>query len=119
MISKVHVPNEISVLLNKIEKETKPVSVFIYGSRVRSDYLKHSDYEIGVLFRKDKKWEREKLANFHSHPHVSLFPFIIEDLQEYKIDTPFPKNVYLRELIESARTVREEKIIEKMDPPQI
>ena len=38
-------------LLNKYFNQ---ISIFLYGSRTRTDFLKRSDFEIGVLFFKEE-----------------------------------------------------------------
>jgi predicted nucleotidyltransferase len=110
---------QVETEINKIYKDTKPISVFIYGSRAREDFKNNSDYEIGVLFEKEKKWGRRELKQLHTLDHLNLYPFVYENFLEYSLDTPFPRAVYLRELLEGAKTVRGEKVVEKMEPPAV
>lgn len=113
------IPRDISTVLDHIESKAKAVSIFIYGSRARTDYKEGSDYEIGILFKRDSKWSRAQLATLHQRAGLNLYPFVLEDFLEYKLDTPFPKAIYIRELISSARTVRGEAIVEQMENPEI
>lgn len=48
------IPDEISLALDKVVEQANPVSIFVYGSRARDDYKEYSDFEIGVLFNRDK-----------------------------------------------------------------
>lgn len=118
-IKEVPLPDEIAVTLDRIEQQANPVSIFVYGSRARNDYNERSDFEVGVLFNRDKKWGRSQLATLHNVPGLNIYPFVLEDFQQYKLDTPFPKAVYLRELLAGATTVRGQKIIEEMELPEV
>ncbi|MCX6724876.1 MAG: nucleotidyltransferase domain-containing protein, partial [Candidatus Shapirobacteria bacterium] len=119
MKSDMDIPKEAEEIFDKIFKEAKPVSIFVYGSRARGDFKKDSDYEVGVLFERDKKWERRELKQLHSLNNLNLYPFVYEDFIDYSLDTPFPRAVYLRELLEGAKTVRGEKVVEGMKLPAI
>ena len=118
-MKKIDFSNDIQAIIDKIEKEAKPVSIFIYGSRARNDFREDSDYEIGVLFNRDKRWERLQLARLHNNPNVNIYPFVLEDLLQYKIDTPFPKAIYLKELVEESVTVAGDKTIQQLQSPEI
>ncbi|MFH1768955.1 MAG: nucleotidyltransferase domain-containing protein [Candidatus Omnitrophota bacterium] len=106
-------------LIDKIEQTFHPVSVFLYGSRARVDFLERSDYEIGVLFKRGKEISRPDLKAINPLSSVNLYPFEYEDFLKYKLDTPFPEVVYFRELISGGKTLRGDKIIEKMKAPSI
>jgi predicted nucleotidyltransferase len=110
---------EVKEVLDKIYKQTKPVSIFIYGSRARGDYKKDSDYEVGILFHRGKALLRRELKQLHDLSNLNLYPFIYEDFINYSLDTPFPKAVYLREILEGAQTVIGKKVVEKMEPPAV
>ena len=113
------IPKQIQEVFDRIEKEAKPISIFIYGSRARGDFKQDSDYEVGVLFEKDKKWGRRELKQLHQLSNLNLYPFVYEDFVKYSLDTPFPRAVYLRELLEEAKTVRGRRVVEEMQPPEI
>lgn len=110
---------EIQELLNKIEKTYHPVSIFLYGSRARTDFLGRSDYEMGVLYRRDKKISRLELKAINPIEGVNLYPFEYEDFLDYKMDTPFPEAIYFRELIAGGKTIVGERVVEKMKAPPI
>lgn len=113
------ISKEVEKVFDEIYKQAKPVSIFVYGSRSRGDYKKDSDYEVGVLFKRDKKWGRRELKQLHNLNNLNLYPFVYEDFIRYTLDTPFPRAVYLRELLESAKTVRGKSTVEKMELPAI
>lgn len=48
-----------------------------------------------------------------------MFPFLYEEFVEGNIDTPFQKNIYIRELSESAKTVSGERVVENLEKPEI
>lgn len=97
-----------------------PVSIFLYGSRSRADFLLDSDYEIGVLMPKNRY-----IGVMHIRESISLddkihvFPFELEDFLIGVIDTPFQKSIYLRELFLTAKTLYGEKLVEKIIPPPL
>ena len=102
-----------------LTKHFKPISIFLYGSRARIDFLKRSDFEIGILFSKDNYVRRSKIKKVISKKGFNIYPFEYEEFLQGKIDTPFQKKIYLRELILAGKTLSGEKVIEKMKAPQI
>lgn len=110
---------KLEAVLDKIETFCEPVSIFLYGSRARTDFLEKSGYEIGVLIQKNKYVGRSEIANIVSEKNFSIYPFVYEDFVKGKVSTPFQKSVYLRELILAGKTLRGEKIIENLKPPAI
>lgn len=113
------IPKEIDEIFERIFDETKPVSIFVYGSKARGDFEKESDYEVGVLYGKGKYVPRRELKKRYPSKDLNLYPFIYEDFTNYSLDTPFPKAVYIRELIETANTVRGEDVVGRMEQPEI
>jgi len=111
--------NKVREALENIFKETGAISIFVYGSRARNDFKKESDYEIGALYLRDKKARRSEIAKLHDIEGMNVYPFVYEDFLNYEIDTPFPKAIYLREIIGAAKTVLGENVIEKMKLPEI
>ena len=112
-------PDKIEAVLKTIVDQAEPVSIFLYGSRARTDFKENSDYEIGILFKRDKKWSRSDLSKLHQVDGLNLYPFVYEDFVKYDLDTPFPKAIYMRELIEGAKTLKGERVVEGMKPPII
>ncbi|MBS3165863.1 nucleotidyltransferase domain-containing protein [Candidatus Woesearchaeota archaeon] len=100
-------------------KHFKPISIFLYGSRARTDFLKRSDFEIGILFSKDNYVGRSEIKKVVSKKGFNIYPFEYEEFLQGKIDTPFQKKIYLRELILAGKTLYGEKVVEKMKAPQI
>lgn len=110
----------IEILVKQIKEFCNPVSIFLYGSRARTDYLTDSDYEIGVLIPKSRYIGvlriREKIQTVND---VHIFPFEFEDFLLGKIDTPFQKSIYIRELALSATTIYGDQIVENLSPPPL
>jgi len=115
----IKIPENIQKVLGDLYIKTSPVSIFIYGSRARKDFIKSSDYEIGILYKPDKKISRSDLAKKHSIKDLRLYPFDYNEFIQNKLDTPFPKAVYMRGLIAKAKTLYGEKIVENMALPHI
>jgi predicted nucleotidyltransferase len=111
--------DEVAEALENVYKVSSPVSIFIYGSRARKDFKPTSDYEVGAIYLKDKKPRRSEIAKLHSVKGLNIYPFVLEELKEYNLDTPFPKAIYMKELIGAAKTVLGEEILEKMAQPEI
>ncbi|MDD2483126.1 MAG: nucleotidyltransferase domain-containing protein [Candidatus Shapirobacteria bacterium] len=105
-------PEYLGELLKKIWEESKPVSIFVYGSMVRDDFENDSDYEIGIVYEKDKKWSRQQLKDLHNYENVKIYPFVLEELESGEIDTPFPKAIYLKTLLKSNLVVYGKKLEE-------
>ena len=105
--------------MNLLNTRLKPISIFLYGSRARTDYLKRSDFEIGVLFSKENYVGRSEIKKLISKKGFNIYPFEYEDFLHGKIDTPFQKNIYLREIILSGKTLSGKKVVEETKPPQI
>ncbi len=110
--------NILEDVVNKISVYN-PITIFLYGSRARGDFLDNSDFEIGVIFTKDKYVKRSELQKVISIEGVNVYPFKLEDLKSNNPDTPFQKNIYLRELILTGKTIYGEKILENSTPPSI
>jgi predicted nucleotidyltransferase len=110
---------KLDIILNKIEKLCKPVSIFLYGSRSRTDFLKRSDFEIGVLMKKSKYTGRSKIKGTIGEKGFNIYPFKYEDFIKGKLDTPFQKSIYLREIVEAGKTLRGKEIVENMKAPVI
>ena len=101
-------------------KKLNPKSAFLYGSRARKDYLKNSDYEIGVLFSKGNYLSRSELKIiFKKYKNFNIYPFEYEKFKKGEIDTPFQKNIYLKEIIEKGKTIVEDEVIKNMKSPKI
>ncbi len=111
--------DKLDIVLDKLEEICKPTSIFLYGSKARTDFLENSDFEIGVLIPKRRYVGRSEIKKTVNEEGFSIYPFEYENLVKGNIDTPFQKNIYLRELVVGGKTLRGSKIIENMKPPQI
>ncbi|MBP9818290.1 nucleotidyltransferase domain-containing protein [Candidatus Shapirobacteria bacterium] len=112
-------PKYIQDVLEKIWEETSPVSIFLYGSMARGDSEVNSDYELGIIYKRDKKIPRSELAKYHNIKELRLYPFGLEDLANNIIDTPFPKAIYLRGLLEGTKLLYGRKLTEIFSPPKV
>jgi len=97
---------DIEKVLNEIERACEPTSVFLYGSRARTDATSRSDYEIGVLFSESKYVGRSILRDAVKEAGVSVYPFHLQQFLVGNPDTPFNKAIYMREVIVSGKTLR-------------
>ncbi|MFA6602833.1 MAG: hypothetical protein WCT01_03445 [Candidatus Shapirobacteria bacterium] len=100
-MSEINLPDYLDFIIKKIWHESNPVSIFLYGSMSRDDFVADSDYEIGIVYKKDNRWTRQQLKDLHDLKNVKLYPFMEEELNLGIIDTPFPKAIYLHSLLES------------------
>ncbi len=106
------------LIINKLKK-FKPESIFLYGSRARTDYTKGSDFEVGIIFKKQNYIHRKELKEAIKEKGINVYPFKLKDIKIRVLDTPFQKAIYLRELILAGKTIYGEKIIENIKPPEI
>lgn len=112
------ISGELADVVSGIES-FNPESVFLYGSRARTDHLKISDHEVGVLFPADRYVGRSELAKAIGREGYSIYPFRLEDFIAGKIDTPFQRAIYMRELVEGGKTIAGKPIIEGLRPSEI
>lgn len=109
-------------LENTIEILTsfKPLSIFVYGSQANNTQNKQSDFEIGIIFKDNEYVHRAAIKAKINDDNFNVFPFKLSELQNYTIDTPFQKNIYIASLINgNATTVYGKKIIENLPSPTI
>ncbi len=111
--------DKVKKVIENLYKKFNPISIFLYGSRARGDFLETSDYEIGVLYSKDKKIFRTELNKFNPIPNIRFYPFEYEGFLNYRMDTPFPKNIYYNEIILSGKTLKGKEVLEKLKTPSI
>ncbi|MDP4009393.1 MAG: nucleotidyltransferase domain-containing protein [Candidatus Shapirobacteria bacterium] len=113
------IPEYIDKVLRNIIDISKPISVFLYGSRVRNDFESDSDYEIGIIYKESKKWSRQQLKELNSYENVKIYPFSLEELESGEIDTPFPKAIYLKTISEESVCLYGEKLENIISPIKI
>ncbi|HPR99544.1 MAG TPA: nucleotidyltransferase domain-containing protein [Candidatus Woesebacteria bacterium] len=106
----IKLPGYLKLLLKRIWDDSNPVSIFLYGSMSRNDFVEGSDYEIGVIYEEDKRWTRQRLRDLHSFENVKIYPFVKEELLRGEIDTPFPKLIYLHGLLHDSLILYGQKL---------
>jgi len=116
----MQLPEKIQKAITDIYNKTSPETLFIYGSHARGDYTPESDYEVGLLYKRECRIKRDNLAQMHSIPNLHLYSFPFEEFIQLDIQIPFTKAIYFNELLEKgAITLMGKQILEKMIPPQI
>lgn len=106
------------LIINKL-KNFNPESIFLYGLRARTDYTKRSDFEVGIIFKKENYTHRKELKEAIKEKEINVYPFKLEEIKIGNLDTPFQKAIYLRELILAGKTIYGKKIIENIKLPEI
>ena len=96
-----------------------PVSIFLYGSRTRDDFLPESDYEVWVIFEESNYVSRGSLKELVNDSNFSIYPFKYNEIVNYELDTPFQKKIYMNDLILSWKTISWKKVIENLKAPKI
>lgn len=96
----------------------------MYGSYNTSEYLPGvSDLEIGVIKNSEKSISKilREIAEKNSTKDIKLriYPYELNKLKNLTIDTPFTKNVFLRHLILTSKTVWGEEIMKNLPLPSI
>lgn len=114
----------IKNVTQEISEKTEPVSVFLYGSYNTSEYMPGvSDLEIGVIKNSEKSISKilREIAEKNSTKDIRLriYSYELNKLKNLTVDTPFTKNVFLRYLILTSKTVWGEKIMENLALPSI
>ncbi|MCL2037744.1 nucleotidyltransferase domain-containing protein [Candidatus Saccharibacteria bacterium] len=109
-------------MIDKIVKFTKqfnPVSVFLYGSQATGETTEKSDYEVGIVFDDDKYVSRSEIKSKQDFDDVSIYPFRLSELKDYTLDTPFPKKIFVYQLIKSGKTIFGEDVLSQIEIPKM
>ncbi|MEK6872612.1 MAG: hypothetical protein AABW90_01205 [Nanoarchaeota archaeon] len=105
-------------IIQKLNKEFNPVSIVLYGSRARTDFLDRSDYEIGLFCSQNHLVTWNDIIQVVNKRGTNIYPFVYEDFLEGKFDTPFQKRIYAREIIVAGKTLSG-KNIQSLSPSEI
>lgn len=112
--------DNLDIIVNRIELNFKPYSIFLYGSVATNTSNSKSDYEIGVIFKKDNYISRKDIREIIPENDYAIFPFKLEEILLYDIDTPFQKDIYIASLISGgARTISGKDIFKELKMPII
>ncbi len=114
----------IKSVTQEISEKTEAVSIFLYGSYNTPEYLPGvSDLEIGVIKNSEKSISKilREIADENSTKDIRLriYSYELGKLKKSTVDTPFTKNVFLRHIILTSKTVWGEKIMENLPLPSI
>jgi dipeptidase E len=96
-----------------------PLSVFLYGSQATGETTSRSDWEVGLVFEDDKYVSRREIKAKQDFEGVSIYPFRLSELKDYSLDTPFPKKIFVYQLIKSGKTIFGDDIISRIEVPEI
>lgn len=104
----------------KVLQGMKPMSIFVYGSQSNDSQNSKSDFEIGMIFADDQYVSRAEIRKQVPDKNYNVFPFRLSEIQNYTLDTPFQKNIYIASLISgNSKTIYGSKIIENLKVPKI
>jgi predicted nucleotidyltransferase len=111
-------------VINEIATKSKPISIFLYGSYTTGDYIARvSDLEIGVIRENEsvRFVQLKKTASKFSSKKLNLriYPYDLKKLKDGTVDTPFTKNVFIRRLILTSKTVYGKEVVENLSLPPI
>lgn len=116
----MNLPTDIRTVIEKIVHRTNPVSIFLYGSRARDDYLADSDFEIGVLYRRERATNEIQLRLIVPlTKSIRIYPYILEDFITGDFDLPFETTTFLRLIKNSAITLWGDRVVENFHPPAV
>lgn len=110
----------IKDVIDILVENFRPYSIFLYGSKATNSDNSKSDYEIGVIFEEDSYISRTEISNIINDNNYAIFPFRLNEVLNYDIDTPFQKNIYMSALINGwAKTLYGKSVIENLKSPII
>jgi hypothetical protein len=110
----------VITILQQIYQETLPISIFLYGSASQNDMVpNHSDYEVGIIYNKNNKVSRNDLAKMHNSKILSIYPFVLEDLEGGFVDTVFPQVLYMYQIILGGKLIFGKDILSSLALPSI
>lgn len=112
--------DNIKKIIDRVVEHFSPLSIFLYGSRARDDFLPCSDYEIGVLFDKKNMVDEVKLKEVvNTDSQFKIYPYESESFISGDFDLPFETAIFLRQITFGGITLWGNKIIESMQIPPV
>lgn len=113
-------PLELQEMIESVLEMSSPESIFLYGSRSRTDFLPTSDYEVGVFYNEENMADELTLhSNLTPEKRFRIYPYNIADFTSGVFDLPFETSIFLRIVGMSGKTIWGEEVIEKMKLPPI
>ena len=112
--------DNIKKIIDRVVEHFSPLSIFLYGSRARDDFLPCSDYEIGVLFDKKNMVDEGKLQDtIKADAQFRIYPYELELFISGDFDLPFETAIFLKKTAFRGITLWGDKIIENMQTPPV
>jgi len=116
----MQLPEEVAAIIARIIEQTRPTSIFLYGSRARDDFLSRSDYEVGVLYENDEMIEETYLQNMLGpRRRYRIYPYEIDAFTAGSINLPFETSIFIRVVTVGGKTIWGKPIVEHMSLPPI
>ncbi len=116
----------VNKVVTEIARNTRPVSIFLYGSYATNDYVPGvSDLEIGVLRKKKSDVPNKTLraiAQKYSRKNsltLRVYAYDLGGFDKGTVDSPFTKSVFIRHLILTSQTIWGKEIMEHLAPPPL
>lgn len=112
--------DNIKKIIDRTLEYFAPLSIFLYGSRARDDFLPCSDYEIGVLFDEYNMVDECKLQDaVQFDSQFRIYPYELNSFTSGNFDLPFETAIFLKKVAFRGITIWGEKIIENMTTPPV
>ncbi len=112
--------DNIKKIIDRVIEHFSPLSIFLYDSRARDDFLPCSDYEIGVLFDKDNMVDECRLQEtINADSQFKIYPYELESFISGNFDLPFETAIFLKKVAFRGATLWGDKVIENMQTPPV
>lgn len=112
--------DNVKEIIDRTLEHFAPLSIFLYGSRARDDFLPCSDYEIGILFDRTNMVDECKLQDtINADSQFRIYPYELESFIAGNFDLPFETAIFLKKVAFRGITIWGEQIIENMKTPPV
>lgn len=116
----MNLPASLVRTIEVIRTQSRPISIFLYGSRARNDFLQQSDYELGVFYAKEEMISEETLHSMAELPNeYHIYPYEIKSFIAGTLNIPFEESIFIKSMVTCGKTISGEQTIENIDPPPI
>ncbi len=111
--------DKFNEIIKKIGETFNPVSIFLYGSRARTDFLQESKYDCGLLYFRNNGIAASEVEKIIVGSNINLKLIEYEKFMEYEFEVLFPELIFFRDIIGMGKTVFGKEIVEKLRPAPI